>query len=109
MEYILQIHINRLKKAMTAEGLSARELAKKTGISESSISRYLSGQMVPRRDALAKMAESLHVDPVWLAGLDDDQIYLPVELQGLDEDNMHRVLNYAKKLKELQDLGGDES
>lgn len=108
MDYILQIHISRLKKAMTSSGLSARELSKKSGISESSISRYLSGQMTPRRDALSKMAEVLRVDPVWLAGLDDEQVYLPAELQGLDEDNMQRVLNYAKKLKELQDIGGTE-
>lgn len=68
---IRQRYIDHMKEAMKTNGINARELAKRSGISEASISRYLSGQMVPRVNAVSKMAEALHVDPTWLMGYED--------------------------------------
>lgn len=68
---IKQRYIDHMKEAMKTNGLNARELAKRSGISEASISRYLSGQMVPRVGAVSKMANAMHVDPVWLMGYDE--------------------------------------
>ena len=65
---------DRLRKAMNDNGINARELSRRCGISESSISRYLLGQMEPKTVAIAKMADVLHVDPVWLAGLDKPEL-----------------------------------
>lgn len=67
---IQDIFIDRLKKAMAASDVNARELAKRSGLTEASISRYLSGKMEPRVPAIAAMAKALHVDPTWLLGYD---------------------------------------
>lgn len=65
--------IDRLKKAMRSRDVNARELARRSGLSEGAISRYLSGKMEPRVPAIGKMADALHVDPVWLLGYDMDE------------------------------------
>ena len=64
-------YIERMKSAMKDNGMNARELSKRCGLSEASISRYLSGNMTPRVNAISKMAEALRVDPVWLMGYDE--------------------------------------
>lgn len=64
-------YIERIKEAMKNNNMNARELSKRCGLSEASISRYLSGNMSPRLPAISKMAEALHVDPMWLMGYDN--------------------------------------
>lgn len=61
---------DRLRQAMNDNQLNARELSRKCGLSEASISRYLLGQMEPKVNAISKIAEALHVDPVWLSGIE---------------------------------------
>lgn len=73
---------DRLKKAMNESGINARELAKRCGLSEATISRYLSGQMEPKALAVSRMAKALHVDPVWLMCLDDVKPDYEVELDS---------------------------
>lgn len=55
---------------MFKRGLTARELVCKSNISEASISRYLSGKLVPKQGTIQALAEALDVDPVWLLGYD---------------------------------------
>ena len=60
----------RLIKAMDREGIRAADLARKTGLLESTISQYRSGYAKPKEERLALLANALHVNPVWLMGLD---------------------------------------
>lgn len=60
----------RLIKAMDREGIRAADLARKTGLLESTISQYRSGYAKPKEDRLVLLANALHVNPVWLMGLD---------------------------------------
>lgn len=60
----------RLRQAMEAAGKKQLDLAKATGLSHSTISRYLSGQMEPKQKAVALMAISLNVSEMWLWGYD---------------------------------------
>lgn len=69
---IKEVRIERIKAKMNEHGLSSRELAKRSNISESGISRILSGEIDPRVKTFTKIAEALHVDPVWLMGVDDE-------------------------------------
>ena len=50
-----------LKHALEMKGVSQRELAKRTGITEASISRYISGEREPRAYTLSKIASVLHM------------------------------------------------
>ncbi len=52
-----------LKKIMQVRGVSASELAIITGISNPSISQYLAGKNIPRKEKLEKLAEALDVVP----------------------------------------------
>lgn len=66
----------RLIKAMDREGIRAADLARKTGLLESTISQYRSGYAKPKEERLAMLANALHVNPVWLMGLD-----VPMDVQ----------------------------
>ena len=60
----------RLQEAMTAAGKKQIELAHETGLSHSTISRYLSGTVEPRQAAVIKLAKALDVSEWWLYGYD---------------------------------------
>ena len=58
----------RLKEAMRDAGKKQIDLARETGLSHSTISRYLSGAVEPRQDATHKLAIALGVSELWLWG-----------------------------------------
>ena len=61
---------DRLAEAMKEAGKKQIELANETGLSHSTISRYLSGAVEPRQDATHKLAVLLNVSELWLWGYD---------------------------------------
>lgn len=61
---------DRLREAMAAAGKKQLDLAKATGLSHSTISRYLSGQMEPKQKAVSSLAVHLGVSEMWLWGYD---------------------------------------
>ncbi|ECP0306110.1 helix-turn-helix transcriptional regulator [Salmonella enterica] len=62
----------RLKEAMT--GMSYVELARKSGLSESTIRKYVQGKMYPGIDSVAMVAQACNVSMMWLiTGQKDDQ------------------------------------
>jgi transcriptional regulator with XRE-family HTH domain len=46
------------------------DLVRETGLSKSTLSRYLSGEFEPKQNAIAKLASSLSVNEMWLWGYD---------------------------------------
>ena len=60
----------RLGEAMRIADKKQIDLARETGLSHSTISRYLSGAVEPRQDATHKLAEVLGVSELWLWGYD---------------------------------------
>ena len=55
-----------LNRAMVERGISQKQLADITGIAKSGISQYLHGQVIPREDALQKLAGALDVPAQFL-------------------------------------------
>lgn len=88
-----QIYIikDRLNKALQLRGMTAAELSRKTGINKSSLSRYLTGESIPRSLAIGKMAEALHVSPAWVLGydvpMDDGTPYIHLDIDKLNPAN----------------------
>ena len=88
-----QIYIikDRLNKALQLRGMTAAELSRKTGINKSSLSRYLTGESIPRSLAIGKMAEALHVSPAWVLGydvpMDDGTPYIHLDIVKLNPAN----------------------
>ena len=63
----------RIQEAMAATGIKQIELAEATGLSHSTISRYLSGKMEPKQKAIGLLAKALDVTEMWLWGYDVPQ------------------------------------
>lgn len=61
---------DRLKIALDLFGITAADLARKSGINKGAISRYLKGEVIPKRNAIGFMADALGVSPSWLMGYD---------------------------------------
>lgn len=61
----------RLKEEMSRTGIRAIDLSRKTGIPISTISRYTSGEILPRLDYANRIAIALGVKPMWLFGYEE--------------------------------------
>ncbi len=61
---------SRMREAMQATGKSQADLADETGLSRSSVSRYLAGTMEPKSKAIHALAAALNVQEMWLWGYD---------------------------------------
>lgn len=61
---------NRLEKALRIRNIKPVELHEKTGISESLLSKYLSGKAIPRQRKISLISDTLNINPVWLMGYD---------------------------------------
>ncbi len=60
----------RLEEALNIKNMKPVELHEKTGISESLLSKYLSGSAVARQRKLSLLADALNINEVWLMGYD---------------------------------------
>lgn len=70
----------RLEKALAFRNMKPVELHEKTGISESLLSKYLSGNAIARQRKISLISETLNINPVWLMGYD-----VPMEELKLDK------------------------
>ena len=55
----------RLKAALEFRGLSQKDLAEMTGLTECCISRYVNNERVPRTDNAIKICDALNVTLDW--------------------------------------------
>ncbi len=58
----------RIKMLMNEQKLTQKELAKRAGITEASMSKYLSGERTPRIDVIVNLANALGVTTDELIG-----------------------------------------
>ena len=72
---------DRLNMALSIREMRPKDLAMRTGLSESTISQYRSGYTEPKTDKLALIARVLNVNPTWLLGLN-----VPIEMQITSRD-----------------------
>lgn len=70
MAKVVESFALRFKKAMKENGIKQIELSRKTGISRSTISQYLSGYAAPKTAKTQLLADALGVSPAWLMGFD---------------------------------------
>lgn len=101
----LYIIKDRLNEALELRGMNATELAIKSGLNKSSVSRYLSGQMIPRSIAIGKMASALGVSPTWVLGYDvtmDGKEIRHIDLEQLSDVNKEKLMAYYQALIDTQ-------
>ena len=105
----LYIIKDRLNEAMRLRGMNLTELAEKSGLNQSAVSRYLSGYRSPRSNAIEKMAIALKVSPTWILGYDvsiHGEELPKIEIHKLNAENQARLLAYYQALIDSQ---GDKS
>lgn len=88
---------NRLYEAMARAGLRQVDLERTTGISRSSLSRYLSGGYEPNGDRLHRLAVALDVSEAYLLGYDvapdrDPEDVAVKKAETLEEEMSRRML-----------------
>ena len=99
----------RIKTALDERNMTASDLARKSGVNKGAISRYLSGEVIPKQSKIDLMARALDVSPSWLLGYDVNQkgeLAQPlIELQKLNDENKAKLLGYYQALLDAQKEG----
>lgn len=91
----------RLQEAMHDAGKKQIELAKETGLSHSTISRYISGAVEPRQEAIIKLAKALNVSEWWLYGYKVPKSRTPEQKKN---DDLVKVIAQLRKDPEFFDV-----
>ena len=69
----------RLKRALTAKNISQRELGRRIGATQASVSHYVNGRQLPGATTLFKICSELDVSADWLLGLKRNESIWTVE------------------------------
>lgn len=96
--------ISRLKKAVDASGKTYKQIAALTGVSESSVSRYLSGEQQPPFDFVEKVADELDLSLDVLAA-NAHAVKTPVEhaaVEALRASYEHRLEDKREHIASLK-------
>lgn len=86
----------KLNNLMIREKLTVTELADRTGINKSLISRYLSGQRIPKRDKIVMLSEALHEPVGYLMDVEDTGVKIPDLLINTDDNTKHVMISYSE-------------
>lgn len=104
----LYIIKDRLNEAMKLRGMNITELAERSGLNKSTVSRYLSGTCIPRSKAIEQMAIVLTVSPAWVLGYDvtmDGEEIRHIDIDKLTDLNKAKIMAYYQALLDSQ--GGE--
>lgn len=61
----------RISELLQKQGVSQKELAKRIGVTEAAMSRYISGTREPKPDVIANIATALHTTSDYLLGIEN--------------------------------------
>lgn len=98
----------RIKVLRQRQGMTLRELSKKAGVTEATISRWETGRIANmRRDKIAALAEALGTTPAYLMGLTDDPQDISaktgVSLTSKDQRDIEDILAAARQQLENEE------
>lgn len=97
---------DRLAEALRVRDMLPVELARKSGISKGSVSKYLKGDIIPKQNAIGAMADALNVSPAWLMGYDltmDGKKPQQIEVSKLTPENQALLRAYYQALIDSQE------
>lgn len=105
----------RIAELMDIFNITQSDIVKKTKISKSTLSNYLSGKRTPDQDHLSVIADPYGIDPSWLMGYDVPMIRKDIQTSLTDQEHdlilqyraapdedkrmVERILKYASALK----------
>ena len=94
--------VDRFNEIVEQKRISQSELARKSGITQSSISDWLKGKYLPKQDKVHLLAQALNVSPSYLMGWDDE------EDDRITELNIEELSEYKKMIGEATLFFNDE-
>lgn len=96
---------DRLKQLRSMKGISQVTLAERLDISKSAIGAYETGDRMPGREALRKLADYFNVTPSYMLGENDDYMFAPEYMPILQDDRFLAMLdNYYQLNEEGQEI-----
>lgn len=63
----------RITDLLNEKGMTQKDFANYVGITEASLSRYISGEREPKGEVIANMATALHTTSDYLLGVEQDK------------------------------------
>ena len=96
---------DRLTEALNLKGWSAADLSRASGVGKDSISRYIHGEIIPKRSKVSALARALSVSPAWLMGFDvamDGTAQKTIDVEKLSEINRAKLEAYYQALLDSQ-------
>lgn len=67
----------RIADLLRRKGMQQKELAERIGLTEATMSRYISGERDPKPEMLANIATALHTTSDYLLGIEPDGFDFP--------------------------------
>lgn len=104
-----EFFIQETKRLMEEKNMSQKELSDKSGITEASVSRYLSGKRTPRFDVVINFAKALGVKPGDLLPEDEHDVSPYEELRMVFARNGKELSNEEKQELVRLILGEEEN
>ncbi|MBU5256813.1 helix-turn-helix domain-containing protein [Tissierella praeacuta] len=103
----MDIFVKRLQLLLDENNINQKELAKKVGVTEVTISRYMTGERKPRIDIANKIAEYFNVSLDYLMGASDvrdpyDQEKHKDELRKKAKDSVEK--EFKKEIEALDEF-----
>ena len=96
----------RIAEALRKANFTQKELAEKIGVTETVMSRYISGDRDPKPETIANIATALHTTSDYLLGIENEEFSHP-QVRRLIARNASKMTE--KEKKELIDaLFGEE-
>lgn len=82
---------NRISYLLNKNGISQKELADRINISESVVSRYISGEREPKANVIANLATAFRTTSDYLLGIEEDDNFSQPRIKRMiarNADNM---------------------
>lgn len=87
----------RLSEALEKSEMTQKELAVRIGVTTATLSRYISGERLPKIDVVANMATALHTTSNYLLGQEDNMEFDFMQVERLLARNAAKMTVKEKK------------
>lgn len=97
----MEIFIKRFKEILEEKNIKQKEIADRVGVSEVTISRYLTGERIPRMDVVLKLASYLNVSIDYLLGNSDIKNLQTKEVNDIIDPLLEDIDSLSSEQKEF--------
>ena len=93
----MSIFTERLSSLLGKNNMTQRELAERINVTTATLSRYVTGERVPKSDTVANIATALHTTSDYLLGTETDDEFDFPKIQRLIARNASKMSVQEKK------------